>query len=446
MKGRLCHVLHLDRRGLAWARIERGGGRLRVVDSGRIDGEAQVALDAWRDRAAPADEPVFLYDGRPMVYSFRFELPRQARRQLHRVVPLRIRQELGLGEEAVHWSAALTPAAANNLAVEVFIVRREALDDVAAWRDRHRLDRLWVGSDLSAIGALERRAGGAIIVVNADGAEPACFYADGKGRVVKGRGHTSAEGPPDLPELGWKADAGRAVFGASSSAVSKLLEHPRLRDLGEAPMARWLEPLHNGSAAAATAPADPILLGGILAAAERHPPLPSLLESSRAPSPLLAALEQAGARRGQRSLAALAALAALVLAAGLFHARGVRADAEQRVAERVRQIEPAERVLASQLGVLERVRASRQPVLPVFEALLQAAPQGVGFETFGLAANGQLQIEGFAPDAGAPTRFSQELSRSPVFSDVRLQDVQQEQRQNRTKFKLTAQVRDRRRR
>ncbi len=439
-------LLHLTNRSLGWARLARERGRLRLLAQGFLQGQPTECLDLWLAGHAAAEVPIYLYDSRPLVFGFRIELPRQVRGQLDQIIPLRIRQELGLDSTAIHWSARLESGAPRDrLRARVFVVRREALADIAAWQSRHDLDRLWVGCDLCAISQLEERLAvtSPLLVINAGDGGATCYYADGQGRVLKSRGD-GPDHPLPSHHQGWDVAASRAIFGPEAH-LAALRAHPALKKLAGASLENWLGIFANGSVPTASPFDDGVLLGGALGLAQGPPMIESLLAEAGAPPSRPNPIEQLVARISIRQSAALAAAAMLALAAGLWWAGATREQARELLAARAQELAPAAQIHRSQLEALDRIRSGRASMLPLFETVLEAAPSDVAFQRIAIAENGQLQIEATAKDPAAAVGFMQKLAASPLLQDVRLPE-QSAQRpgQQGAGFKLAAQLRRRR--
>jgi len=77
MSHRVVHLVHLTPTGLRWASLEGGARReLRLACRGEAEGDPQALLDEWFGRHARREDPIFLYDARPMYYRIRVAIPR----------------------------------------------------------------------------------------------------------------------------------------------------------------------------------------------------------------------------------------------------------------------------------------------------------------------------------------------------------------------------------
>jgi hypothetical protein len=295
---------------------------------------------------------------------------------------------------------------------------------------------LWVGSDLSAIGALVRHGPGRkdVLVLHGGRDGITLYYSDGEGRLLKGRAELDGETPP-LPDLGWNPGAMKYVFG-TSAALARLDNHPELEVMEETPADGWTRLLAGDARAGQGFLADPVIMGGALAAARGHPPAASLLADPLCPTGAARLSE----RWSMRQLALAAGLAVLALAVTLWWMQTSRADAQRRLAERAQQLRGAAAIHRSQEAVLGRIRRDRAPTIPIFEALLEAVPGQVAVQSMSISERGELKIEGAAKNGNAPIEFQRDLEQSGLFENVQLNEVGGEN------FSLSAHVKGRRRR
>ncbi|MCE5229986.1 PilN domain-containing protein [bacterium] len=441
------NVLHLDNHGLRWAQFEREHGRLKLITQGQSAGGPVQTLNAWLRDSQPGDAPIYLYDSRPLVFSFRVELPRAAHRRLHQIIPLRIRQELGLTEDAIFWTSRMESSSdRKQLRLRVFVVRRAALEDVVQWRAEHRLDNLWVGSDLAAINVLEeqRATKAPLVVVNAGAAGTTFYYADGQGRIFKGVGPET--GATRLPELGWGAGADRALFGRETT-LQALRSNPALSVLATAPVEGWMNRFENGAGHGEGALNDAVIIGGALVALARAPAMESLIAEVGAPPIEPNAVERFGRQFSMQQLAAATTLMCLLLVVSVWFVIHQRSSLAERLTSRVAAATAGAQIDQSELAVLNRIRQSRSsPMAPVFFDLLKAAPNGITLQRLTISDTGQVQIDGTVQDMNLTDLFRKSLTESKLFQEVRLPETQANSRQGSNNFKLTAQLKSRRQR
>lgn len=431
------NVLHLDGQGLRWTQFERERGRLRLLGQGQAAGGAVQCLDAWLREAYPGDSPIYLYDSRQMVFSFRVELPRQAHRRLHDIIPLRIRQELGLTEDSIFWTSRMEPVAdRKQIRLRVFVVRRNSLEDVVQWRAEHRLDHLWVGCDLAAINVLEeqRATKTPLVVVNAGEIGTTFYYADGQGRIFKGAG---ADSGAKMPELGWGAGADRALFGRETT-LEVLRAHPSLSVLSTAPVEGWLNRFENGAARGEGALNDAVIIGGALVALARAPAMESLIAEVGAPPMEPNVVEKLSLALTMRQLATATALMCLALIGSIWIVSHMKSSMAETLTDKAKIATRLTPIDQSESAVLERIRVGKtSPMYPVLFDLIQFAPNGVTLQRLNIADNGTVQIEGAVQDKTIAELFRKSLSDSKLFQQVALPELQTA-RQGGVTFKLTA--------
>lgn len=432
------NVLHLDGQGLRWAQFERDRGRLRLTGQGQVAGGPVQCLDAWLREAAPVEAPTYLYDSRQMVFGFRVELPRAALRRMHDIIPLRIRQELGLTEDAIFWTSRMEPAAdRKQIRLRVFVVRRNSLEDVVQWRAERRLDHLWVGCDLAAINVLEeqRATRTPLVVVNAGEAGTTFYYADGQGRIFKG---ASPDAGARMPELGWGAGADRALFGREAT-LDALRANPALSVLTTAPVEGWLNHFENGAARGEGSLNDAVIIGGALVALARAPAMESLIADAGAPPMEPGTVEKLTRTFTLRQLVTAAALMWVALIGSVWIVGHMKSSLAERLTEKAntvsRRFAPIDESESAVLDRLRIVKADR--MYPIFFDLVQAAPNGVTLQRLNIAENGTVQIDGTVQDKTIADLFRKSLSDSKLFKNVSLPEVQTA-RQGGVTFKLTA--------
>lgn len=432
------NVLHLDSQGLRWAQFERDRGRLRLIAQGRSGGGAVQCLNEWL-RAYPSEAPIYLYDSRPMVFSFRVDLPRAAHRRLHDIIPLRIRQELGLSQDTIFWTSRMEPAAdRKQIRLRVFVVRRNALDDIVQWRAEHRLENVWVGCDLAAINVLEeqRATKTPLVVVNAGEAGTTFYYADGQGRIFKGSG--SQQGAK-MPELGWGAGADRALFGRETT-LEGLRAHPALSVLATAPVEGWLNRFENGAGHGEGALEDAVIIGGALVALARAPAMESLIAEVGAPPMEPGALEKMTHTLSMRQLTAAAVLMCVAFIGSIWIVNSMKSSMAERLSTKANAVGRLTPTDQSELAVLDRIRAVKsRRMYPVLFDLVQTAPNGVTVQRLNIAENGTVQIDGTVQDKTIAELFRKSLSDSKLFEKVALPDLQTA-RQGGVTFKMTAHI------
>jgi len=439
------HVLHLTRHWLRWATLEREPRKFVLLSKGEILGEAGRCLDEWAQKQAHPPGEIHLYDGRPMVYQFTLCLPRQARGQAESAIKLRIRQELGLGEEAVCWASRVGVAAhdARQLEYATSVVRREALSDLRQWQARHALTALWVGADLCAVDTLFERAAfdSPVVLLNACDQGATLFVREARGTVGKievGQHGASDQGWVDGAERSARLQFGRSDVGAWLRAC------PPLAALEAAPALRWRN--GHGTRLAGLAPEllafDPVILGGIARLEADGPSIESLLRDET-PRPALSLSQWKETPRLRRRIKTIAVLG-LLLAVSLGGVRHQRAVTLERLGARAARLRPTTERLKGQQAVLQRIKTDRAAALmPVLEAIHQAAPPGLALQSLSLNVAGSVRLQGTVPSPEMANTLFSAIAASGKFDpgSVQLQEVKQGERG--ITFQLTASIKGR---
>jgi Tfp pilus assembly protein PilN len=433
MRQRPIHILHLTSQGLSWITLE-SGATISIRSSGQSSGEPARTLRDWAEQLTDRRATVRLYDGRPRYLSFVQRIPRKALAQQENLVRLRLRQELGLGEDALCWASLVRPCddAPGQADLNTIVARRDALDDVLEWRRRNDLSGLWVGADVCAIRALLHRVSPGsrpTMIVRDEPTQATLYQTDGGDRVLK----AEVEAPVQLTDLGWKRPASRAHFGSGGGdwfarGAPELIMVPELHPTA------W--EVHFPGLAGRLHEFDPVLLGGILESRDAAAAMASLLPEATAS----AAHQRIVERLTVRQLAVAVGLSALALGLSMTWLHSVRNSALERLDARNRELRLALVVQRSQAGVLERVKADRHPTIPLFEAILEAAPNGMTLSSIQLRESGTLQLSGSAQSADAPTQLIKSLAQSPLIENIQPGPMRADPNGRGQSFEVTAHV------
>ena len=299
------------------------------------------------------------------------------------------------------------------------VARREAMKDIVAWREKNRLNHMWVGADVCAIQALMNQAGMPLVVVQADGRGVTLYHANSARQIMKERmdSHTAPQ-----PDMGWSGAAGRIHFGAE--AIDGLFDrYPTLGALPPVAVSRLQQNAASGPRLDALPPQfqafDPVLMGGIIDHATGHPPIDDLIREIT-PPPLEVILEKFTMKR----LAAGTAIGALMLVLSIAWIVSARTGARERLNAQATALEPSLRQLQAQDTILRAIKANRKPLLPVFEAIHKAAPQGMVLKLLSVGESGTIQMEGQTQSGETPNQFARDLAQSPLPGPHRAQGSQ----------------------
>ena len=465
MTGRPIHILHLSEAGLRWAELEGTRRHPGLKGTGQWDDEPAACLERWASEHPGDPGDVYLIDSRPMVFSFTLQLPVQALRRLDDAVALKVRQELGLSTGEVYWATSRTrgarmPGGAGTVDVFTVVVRREAMRELEAWRERHGLKSLWIGADVAAVRSLVRAevVPEPVVIVNKDQRGATVYHAGEGDHVYRGRLNREPQSEPSMSSgMDWNESTPRAEFGRRSEGtpsaptiVGTISELARLPGLSATNMLGDFSRNGNrrlggaGRLMAAEAGLwefDAMVLGGVLEACASRPSMTSLLpgELDRPP------LEQLTRRLNRRQLVLATCGALLLLALSLWTSRGVRGSARERLSERAEQLAPDIAIYRSERDVLKAIRVGRSPLAPVYQAIHRAAPAGVMLDSISITEKGAVQIHGFARDQNMPTTFFNNLKKEALLVGVNLQDFKKV-KDNKFTFHLTGVVKERDRR
>lgn len=450
MSQRIIHILHLTDHWLRWVSLAREHQKLTVLSHGEIEGDSARSLGQWTESKMEQPGEIHLYDGRPMYFSFKLRLPREAKGQLDNVVKLKIRQELGLGEESVFWtvlSAEGKHAASGPLELTAIVARRESMQDLMDWHERHAFTSLWVGADLCAIPALMQagRLASPMLVFNAHREGAILFVAEDGMLVTKHHAELSNghHADPYWTQMA-ESNASRIHFGQPDTGAL-LKSNPTLAALPQIARSSvrgyadnpWITPLEQE-----IIDFDAVILGGIARLGSAHAAPRSLIAEGNA-RPVFASLNQ---KLSFGRLVSIAALLGLVLAISLLGISRQREHARQALVERADKLRAKTALLRAQSAVLEQIKAQRQPIMPVLEAIHQAAPAGIALQSLNLGEAGSIKLQGSAPNADATYLLTKALSESKMFENVQLQEVKQDERGQVSSFQLTARMKGRSRR
>jgi hypothetical protein len=386
---------------------------MALRSSGAIEADAPESLDRWVEQMGRVDGDVVLYDGRPLYFSFLSQLPAKARKQKDNVLKLKVRQELGLGEEAVYWAARARPIHSRET-IELFtvVVRREAMSDVLAWRNRHGLRNLWVGADICAIQALADR--GIIpsesVVLNADGRGTTIYQAGDDGaRVVKTRFEQGAS--PEgrrVQELNLSGSRSRVRLGRGEVAPA-LSALPGLGALPEAPELDFHADGRDTRRLLALAPEasrlDAVVLGGLADLGARRPVMDSLIPiEGKIDRERL--LESLAARIQVRMALPVLALGLVLLGASVASVLATTNRRTEEVAERANSLRAGMMRLTEQDGVLSRIATDKQRrMVPVLTKLHEVSPSGIYLDSLNVNADGKVTMNGWTMNENAYNQY-----------------------------------------
>jgi len=462
-------ILHLTDQGLRWLRLTRQGRRLELSDSGLLEGEPLPCLERWGAEHARPGAAIRLYDGRPRYYCFTLRLPSSARRGMAGAVALRVRQDLGVEPAQMAWATRAHKAADRPGMLDLFTVvaRREDLEPIRQWAERHALAALWVGADIDAIQCLVGAGALAppVVVLNGDPGGVTLFHAEAAGGIAKGRLTPGASvNGALLTTLAAGTDNGlaRASFGQPDwhwlGRVAPTLERLPERTPRAPGEHSAGATLHLEGGRTETLQTDAVLLGGVhdlmrrscspawlgLASADAVTPMDSLLGGR--PSPLGAGdwIERIEQRLPSTRRVALAVvLGAVLLAATATATVLVRRQAQARLTEKVATLRQPIEIYRSQEATLRTIDAERQSLLPVIEAIHQVAPSGMQLDSLAVGAGGDLLLDCSTKNRNNADELLRALAASPLFTNVQVPVVKPDK--NGFSFQLMAQIRDRQR-
>lgn len=412
-------ILHLTDQWLRWVSIQPGSAP-QADDWGTIEGTPEQTMDQWIARKRNPRAHIAIYDGRPIYYTFALTLPNEALKQKDRILGLKLAQEIGLGEDAVFWTAAIEPKAGSAGQSDVFMVvaRREGMRDIIGWGERNKIRHLWVGADLCAVRTLLGHAGGPGIVIGADAQGATLFYANTARQILKERVDARSIKRPE-PE--WPADASRLTFGGEAPA-SVFERYPRLGRLAAGDLSQLKRPVGGGPKLAGLSPKlvefDPVLLGGIMEHAGGRPPQENLIREITPP-----ALEVIMTKFTLARLIAVALMVAVGLGGSGYWVAKARKVAAAELSQRAAAIEPSVRQLQVEETILRKIKSDRKPLLSVFEAIHKAAPAGVLVKSLSVGESGNVAIVAMTQQAAAPNQFRLELAKSPLLDRIALKEV-----------------------
>ncbi len=454
MNPKTIHILHLTDLWLRWVTLGEERRHFTLESSGEIlsgePGKAIQCLDEWIGKKMECPGEIYLYDGRPMYFGFITRLPRKAASQIDGAVKLKIRQELGLADDAVCWTTWPNEEKQNagQAGFSTIVTRRESMHDIRDWQRRHQVEPLWVGADVCAVTALVHAGNLAppVLVLNACDAGATLFYSDNGEPMSKAR--TNLADGRDNQDESWLAGLAegrrtRADFGHGD--MGRLFEAcPSLATLPAVPEADWAK-FVKSKRLALLAPEllrfDAVILGGIVQLDSGAERMESLLREETA-TPFMAALNRIPYLR-RRALTLTTMGLALVLSLWLIH--GQRGSALEKLSQRAGKLKPEIQLLEAREKVLQRVRTDRASALtPFVEAIHQAAPAGLTLQSVSLGASGLVKIQGMAQGTDMANAFFKGISESPQFEpqSVQLLEVKPIDPQKAT-FHLTARIKGR---
>lgn len=427
------HILHLTAQWLRWVTIQPGAAP-QVTDSGTIAEAPERALDQWAARQRDPRSRIVLYDGRPIYYNFSLTLPAEALKQRDRILRLKLAQEVGMGDDSVFWTASIEPRRDTPGQSDVYMVvaRREALEDIISWRQRHDLNNLWVGADLCAIRTLLAQSATPLVILNTDEQGVTLYHANGLRQILKERADKHAAPRPDM---GWAGASGRVHFGGSSpnGLFDRYPALGTLQLVANGQLQRGGGGTRLGHLTPQILEFDAVLLGGILDHAAGHPPTQDLIREIT-PQPLEIVLRKFTLKR----LIVITVACALVLGYTAWKTGTSRAGAQAQLAAQARLIEPGVRQLQVQETILRSIKSARKPMMPVFEAIHKAAPQGITLKSLNVGDTGGIKIMGQTQAPDAPNQFARDLGQSPLLDRVELNNAAQDPKTRIVTFQIEA--------
>lgn len=443
------HILHLSDQSLRWMTVEQSRGGLEFKEKGSLEGDPIECLDQWAENEGRLPGEILLYDARPRYYCFATTMPAGGAKQSDSILNLKIRQELGLGEDAIYSASQRLPGGEKSDQVKFFtlVARRRGIDEILEWKERHDLNRLWVGADVVAIRTLLNQGlvPSSTLIVNAEPGGATLYRLDENQQVIKERvaagshenGSRWANG--DRSTFAARADFGDHGTPAVLGAQSGLIDLPAASiDFGQGDAMSAL-----GRLGGEAERFDAVVLGGLVQLAGSAPSMASLGPKSK-----ISWLDPAFARRlDLRWVVAAALFAAIVMAVSLWSVQGLREGARVRLSERARALAVPSALYRAQEATLKRIAAERSPTLPILRALHEAAPSGITLNSLKVGETGIVQIAGTARSQAAPTTFFGAITQLDMLERVQLQDVKSSGPQGRTfSFQGTAQLKARGRR
>jgi Tfp pilus assembly protein PilN len=120
----------------------------------------------------------------------------------------------------------------------------------------------------------------------------------------------------------------------------------------------------------------------------------------------------------------------------------IREQALTQLQTRARSLGVATGIYQAQDVRLNEILARRGLLLPVFEAIHEAAPDGIQLTNIDMAAGGSLKISGKARGADKADEFFRGLAASPLLESVVMPEVVPVERE--VQFEIVAMIRDRR--
>lgn len=447
MRAPVIHLLHLTDGMLRWACLESGRSRAKLKDTGVFRGSMPEVLDRWALVKFMRGDRVILYDGRPMYYRLSLRLPSKARAQGEEAVRLRIRQELGMDAESFVWSLRTEAAPGERGKLDFFatVGRREGFEDLRQWKQSFNVEDLWVGSDLDGIEALARcgmlARPGVVVNADADGATLYCLGRDGsatRDRPKSGGADSTLDlSVPGGDPAAWRVEFGPAGDGARVAgipALSDLKPLPR-PDAGSKAIASGLLE----QAGPALAEFDAVLLGGAI----DHLTLSAPESFFREPGSSRAAGRGAPIRLELRWLVPVTALALVMFGFSFLQLQRMKERDRLDLLKKAGALSAETRRLRSQEGVLKRIKAARAPVTPIFEELMDSAPEGMTLQSLSVGETGLLQMNGIAQREAAPAAYANALGKSGLFDRVDLPEVRSDADGRAFSFQMTARIKGR---
>ncbi len=437
------YILSLEEDRLAWLSLSEERRQKKISGTGVISGVPGDTLDQWLTTVGEksSNPEIYLYDARPIYFALSVDIPKRASKQADGIIKMKIRQELGLGEETVCWSAA---SRAGVSTYNVTVARKDAFDDLARWKDRHGLKRLWVGSDFAAIRQLhENGFVSTPAVLTSEIGEGCRLYAIAADGSIRKARSESAQGDASSQEF---SDASAWVHAGSRGSSHAQLSWP---GLASCRAGKWADPQGEKSVANfwmvhkdELRALDPVLLGGLCDVGLRRATAASLIGPVERPAPLDELLN----RWSVPKLAFAAGLSLVLLFSLTTVVHLQKSSAYEKLSQRADSVEAGIRRLEAQEAVLKKIESDRTLNIPVIELVHQSAPAETTLQTLNISETGALEISATAKNDQSATAFFKALSTSNKFDKVNLQNLRMDEGKKWTSFQISGQIKGRKKR
>lgn len=425
------YILHLHTAGLAWIALDRRMPKGRIVDSGRLSGDVATCLSAWSTGKRLKDLEIFLYDSRPQYFSFVVSLPAKAAKEASKIIPLRVRQEIGLGDDAVRWSVRHLREVNGQVELLVFVARNENQDDIAQWRDKNAVKSLWASADLSAIHSYCDASlldNNVALITELDASAPILYAPQENGVFARFQPDAGTLLPDSTSVTTFQLDfatAKSAFPGASERLAADSGERTASRVKAKLPDTVNLSLL------------DAVLLGGLFEVGYERPKTTSFFGEVEVASPLLA-LEK---KLKPKPTAMLAASLALVLIGSFAFSRYVRGADTEKVKEQAKSLDELTELYQEQIDVLSDVKGDRLQLIPFIEAVYKVAPADSTLQSLDIAENGLMVIAATTKTQEAGTAFFKDLAASNLFDDIQITYLKLDDGKKWVRLQINAKIR-----